>query len=28
LWFGTPVNVGRLLDHAAHELGVAVQVAA
>jgi hypothetical protein len=27
LWFGTPANVGRLLEHAAQELGVAVQVA-
>jgi hypothetical protein len=28
LWFGAPANVGRLLERAAEELGIAVQVAA
>jgi hypothetical protein len=27
LWFGTPANVGRLLERAAKELGIAVLVA-
>ncbi|MDQ6784770.1 MAG: hypothetical protein M3063_15320 [Actinomycetota bacterium] len=26
LWFGVPANVGRLLQHAAEELGIAVHV--
>ncbi|MGH3598975.1 MAG: hypothetical protein ACRDQH_01645 [Pseudonocardiaceae bacterium] len=28
LWFGTPVNVGRLVTQAAAELGIAVHVTA
>ena len=26
LWFGTPANVGRLLERAAHELDIVVRV--